>query len=360
MSCRSSAGGRDSAKSKEEKEERQRLANLDAIIHQLKTSTLASRRASVLPETTINYICIAARALFLSQPMLLELNAPVKICGDLHGQFKDLLRLFQQSGYPPGSNYLFLGDYVDRGENSVETLTLLLTYKLRYPETFFLLRGNHESSDVNRVYGFFDECKRRYSIKLWRAFVDCYECMPVAAIVADRIFCVHGGLSPELKNLDEIRHLRRPTDVPNDGLMCDLLWSDPDESTGAWAANDRGVSYTFGPMIVEGFLQHFNFNLIVRAHQVVEDGYEFFANRRLVTIFSAPNYCNIFDNSGAVLVVDANLMCHFIIIRPKPAIRMSAYESDSGAGSATAPASASTSTSTPPPSIRERKVSKLY
>ncbi|KAH8327072.1 hypothetical protein KR074_002257 [Drosophila pseudoananassae] len=343
--------GRESTRLRDEKEEKQRIAHLEGIINQLKSLALSGRRVGNLTEATLIFICSSARALFLAQPMLLELRAPVKICGDLHGQFRDLLRIFQQCGFPPTANYLFLGDYVDRGENSIETLTLLLAYKLRYPETFFLLRGNHESADVNRVYGFFDECKRRYTVRLWRAFVDCYDCMPVAAIVADRIFCVHGGLSPDLKNLDDIRSIQRPTDVPSDGLLCDLLWSDPDENVGAWAANDRGVSFTFGPMIVEGFLLQYNFNLIVRAHQVVEDGYEFFADRQLVTIFSAPNYCNIFDNSAAVLVVDPNLVCHFVIIRPRPAVRGVAYETDSGAGATPPPTS-----STPPPTARERKV----
>eukprot|EP00099_Drosophila_melanogaster_P015816 NP_524707.1 protein phosphatase D5 [Drosophila melanogaster] len=330
------------------KEEKNRMSQLDVIIGQLKTMAVGNRRAGNLSEATITYICQASRELFLSQPMLLELSAPVKICGDLHGQFKDLLRIFQQCGVPPLSNYLFLGDYVDRGHCSIETLSLLLTYKLRYPETFFLLRGNHESADLNRVYGFFDECKRRYSIKLWRSFVDCYDCMPVAAIIADRIFCVHGGLSPDLNNLDDIRRLNRPTDVPSDGLLCDLLWSDPDETTGTWASNDRGVSFTFGANIVEGFLMQHKFNLIVRAHQVVEDGYEFFADRQLVTIFSAPNYCDIFDNCGAVLVVDAKLVCHFVIIRPRPFSRPTGFESDSG--------STATATNGPPPSMREKRL----
>lgn len=347
------SGSRDpKTKEEREKEERTRLGHLDAIINQLKTQSYVNRRAANLPETTIIFVCSSARDLFLSQPMLLELSSPVKICGDLHGQYKDLLRIFQQCGTPPLSNYLFLGDYVDRGQNSIETLTLLLTYKIRYPESFFMLRGNHESSDVNRVYGFYDECKRRYSVKLWKAFVDCYDCMPVAAIVGDRIFCVHGGLSPDLKNLDDIRRLHRPTEVPSEGLLCDLLWSDPDEATSSWAANDRGVSYTFGCNVVESFLMQYNFNLIVRAHQVVEDGYEFFANRQLVTIFSAPNYCNIFDNSAAVLVVDPNLVCHFVIIRPKPQFRTGPFQSDSGS----APTPPQSTTPMPPPSTREKKV----
>ncbi|KAH8238747.1 hypothetical protein KR038_010694 [Drosophila bunnanda] len=355
MSSHRFSSGSRQPKSKEdrEKEERIRVTQLDTIIIQLRTQSFSNRRAANLSESTISFVCSATRELFLSQPMLLELNSPVKICGDLHGQFKDLLRIFQQCGTPPMSNYLFLGDYVDRGQNSIETLTLLLCYKLRYPETFFLLRGNHESSDVNRVYGFYDECKRRYSIKLWKTFVDCYDCMPVSAIVGDRIFCVHGGLSPDLKSLDDIRTLARPTDVPSEGLLCDLLWSDPEESTNTWAANDRGVSYTFGVSIVDTFLQRYNFNLIVRGHQVVEDGYEFFADRRLVTIFSAPNYCNIFDNCGAVLVVDTNLVCHFVVIRPRTThLKTGTYESDSG--SPQSPTASGTSALLP--TTKEKKV----
>ncbi|XP_022230532.2 serine/threonine-protein phosphatase alpha-2 isoform [Drosophila obscura] len=295
---------------------RQSMTYLDTIIEKL-VSDGGNPRASELTENELTDISMSARALFLSQPMLLELSAPVKICGDIHGQYKDLVRIFKKCGFPPSSNYLFLGDYVDRGQNSIETLTLLLAYKLRYPQNFFLLRGNHESAELNQIYGFFDECKRRYSIKLWRSFVDCYTCMPVAAIVSDRIFCVHGGLSPELNALEDIRQLKRPTDVPDAGLLCDLLWADPDPNTDGWGWNERGVSVTFGHLIVERFLRQHNFNLIARAHQVVADGYEFFANRQLVTIFSAPNYCNIFDNCAAVLVVDDALVCHFTIIRPE-------------------------------------------
>ena len=219
-------------------------------------------------------------------------------------------------GFPPASNYLFLGDYVDRARQSVETIGLLLAYKVRFPASFFLLRGNHECASLNRIYGFFDECKRRYSVKLWRVFGDCFNCMPVAAVVGDRILCMHGGLSPELESLDQIRALARPTEVPEDGLLCDLLWSDPEPRVTGWGYNGRGVSYTFGPDVVDEFLERQGLELICRAHQVVEDGYEFIANRKLVTIFSAPNYCGEFDNAGGMLVVGADLRCSFKILRP--------------------------------------------
>lgn len=157
---------------------------------------------------------------------------------------------------------------MDRGKQSLETICLLLAYKIKYPENFFLLRGNHECASINRIYGFYDECKRRYSIKLWKTFTECFNCLPVAAIIDEKIFCMHGGLSPDLNTLDQIKRIIRPTDVPDQGLLCDLLWSDPDPEVQGWADNERGVSSTFGSDIVTQFLKKQELDLICRAHQV--------------------------------------------------------------------------------------------
>lgn len=273
--------------------------------------TLAS-----LAEHEIKMLCSRSRPILLEQNMLLELEAPIKICGDIHGQFTDLLRLFEYGGFPPEANYLFLGDYVDRGKQSIETICLLLAYKIQYPENFFILRGNHESAGINRIYGFYDECKRRYSIKLWKIFSDVFNCLPAAALIDEKIFCMHGGLSPELQSLQQIAGLERPCDVPDVGLLCDLLWSDPDPNVNGWGENDRGVSFVFGEDVLTNFLEAQDLDLLVRAHQVVEDGYEFFAGRRLVTLFSAPNYCGEFDNAGGMISVDEDLMCSFQILKP--------------------------------------------
>lgn len=292
-------------------------ADLDSIIERLLEARRgAANKGATLSEAEIRSLCVSSRDVFLSQPMLLELEAPIKIVGDIHGQYNDLLRLFEFGGFPPDANYVFLGDYVDRGKMSLEVICLLLSYKIKYPENFFLLRGNHECASINRIYGFYDECKRRYSIKLWKVFTDCFNCLPVAAIVDEKIFCCHGGLSPEISSLDQIRRVNRPTDVPDSGLVCDLLWSDPEKDLQGWGENDRGVSYTFGADIVTKFLAKHDLDLICRAHQVVEDGYEFFARRQLVTIFSAPNYCGEFDNAGAMMTVDENLMCSFQVLKP--------------------------------------------
>lgn len=290
----------------------------DAIIEKLlkaKHSKSGGSRIN-LTEAEIRYLCNKSREVFLSQPMLLEVATPVKICGDIHGQYRDLLRIFECAGMPPESNYLFLGDYVDRGRQSLETICLLLAYKIKYPENFFILRGNHECASINRIYGFYEECKDRYTYKIWKKFTETFNCMPVAALVDSKILCMHGGLSPDLQSLSQIRSIRRPTDVPDKGLLCDLLWSDPDRDVSRWGENDRGVSFTFGAAVVEEFLRKHDIDLICRAHQVVEDGYEFFAEKRLVTIFSAPNYCGDFDNAGAIMEVNENLVCSFRVLRP--------------------------------------------
>ena len=253
----------------------------------------------------------------MEEPVLLEVSAPVNICGDTHGQYNDLLRLFEFGGPPPQTNYLFLGDYVDRGKNSVETMGLLLAYKIKYPNNIFLLRGNHESEIINHVYGFYDECKRRYNTKVYKLFSDCFNWLPISAIVDDKILCMHGGISPDLTSLDRIRKIVRPTEVPDKGLLCDLLWSDPDKNVDGWGGNERGVSVTFNENIVNKVVEDLDIDLVCRAHQVVENGYEFFADKKLVTVFSAPNYCNQFDNAGGMMIVDENLICGFKILTPK-------------------------------------------
>jgi serine/threonine-protein phosphatase PP1 catalytic subunit len=265
--------------------------DLDDMISRLLDAGYQTKvtKAVCLKNAEITAVCNAVRETLLSQPALLELSAPVKIVGDIHGQYNDLIRLFEMCGFPPASNFLFLGDYVDRGKQSLETILLLFCYKLKYPENFFILRGNHECANVTRVYGFYDECKRRCNIKVWKTFIDTFNCLPIASIVADKIFCVHGGLSPSLSHMDDIRQIARPTDVPDYGLLNDLLWSDPADMDQDWESNERGVSYCFGKKVIVDFLSRHDFDLVCRAHMVVEDGYEFFNDRLLVTVFSAPN-----------------------------------------------------------------------
>ncbi|EHL00834.1 putative Serine/threonine-protein phosphatase PP-Z [Glarea lozoyensis 74030] len=293
-------------------------ADVDDYIKRLLDAGYAgkSTKGVCLRNAEITSICTKVREIFLEQPPLIELEAPVKIVGDIHGQYSDLIRMFEMCGFPPSSNFLFLGDYVDRGKASLETMLLLMCYKIKYPENFFLLRGNHECANVTRVYGFYDECKRRCNVKVWKTFVDTFNCLPIAAIVAGKIFCVHGGLSPALSHMDDIRHIARPTDVPDFGLLNDLLWSDPADQEKDWESSERGVSYSFGKKVITEFLARHDFDLVCRAHMVVEDGYEFFEDRILVTVFSAPNYCGEFDNYGAVMSVSTELLCSFELLKP--------------------------------------------
>jgi serine/threonine-protein phosphatase PP1 catalytic subunit len=269
-----------------------------------------------LKEDEIKFLIDKSLQIIKEQKMLVELEAPLHVCGDIHGQYYDLLRIFEHCGYPGDYNYLFLGDYVDRGKQSLETVCLLLCYKIKYPTKVTLLRGNHESSVTNRIYGFYDECKRRYNVRIWRSFTDLFNFLPVAAIIDEKILCMHGGLSPELKNLQNIENISRPTDIPDSGLLCDLLWSDPDKEVLEYDENDRGVSVIFGEKVVEDFNKKNDLDLIIRAHQVVDEGYEFFAKRQLITIFSAPNYCGEFDNSAGIMIIDESLTCSLKVLRP--------------------------------------------
>lgn len=308
------------AKRKLRPEERaQGVLDVDLVLEglmEMRSGQPLETRNARLTEEQLDLLIQEVTAIFAEQPVLLELDAPMRIAGDIHGQFYDLLRLFEYGGHPSQVNYLFLGDYVDRGRHSIESVALLFAFKVKYKENFFLLRGNHECAQINRIYGFFDECKRRYTPKLWKSFGDAFSQMPICALIDDRILCMHGGLSPELTTLDQLRNIPRPANVPESGLLCDLLWSDPSAEVRQWGDNDRGVSFTFGPEIVRSFLKKHKLDLIVRAHQVVEDGYEFFAGRQLVTVFSAPNYCNEFDNCGALMMVDEELTCAFKVLKP--------------------------------------------
>ena len=291
--------------------------NVDSIIERLLSVRGNKPGKQVdLKEEEIKFLIDKSLPIIKEQKMLVELEAPLHVCGDIHGQYYDLLRIFEHCGYPGEYNYLFLGDYVDRGKQSLETVCLLLCYKIKFPEKVTLLRGNHESSVTNRIYGFYDECKRRYNVRIWRSFTDLFNWLPVAAIIDEKILCMHGGLSPELKNLQNITDISRPTDIPDTGLLCDLLWSDPDKDCVEYDENDRGVSVIFGEKIVQDFNKKNDLDLIIRAHQVVDDGYEFFAQRQLITIFSAPNYCGEFDNSAGIMIIDESLTCSLKVLRP--------------------------------------------
>ncbi|CAE6414429.1 unnamed protein product [Rhizoctonia solani] len=260
-----------------------------------------------LSEPDVKRLCEKAREILMEESNVQPVRCPVTVCGDIHGQFHDLSELFRIGGNSPDTNYLFMGDYVDRGYYSVETVTLLVTLKLRYRDRVTILRGNHESRQITQVYGFYDECLRKYgNANVWKYFTDLFDFLPLTALIDNQIFCLHGGLSPSIDTLDHVRGIDRVQEVPHEGPMCDLLWSDPDDRCG-WGISPRGAGYTFGQDISEAFNHNNGLTLVARAHQLVMEGYNWSQDRNVVTIFSAPNYCYRCGNQAAIMEIDEKL-----------------------------------------------------
>ncbi|CAI9770506.1 unnamed protein product [Fraxinus pennsylvanica] len=345
--------------------------NLDGQIDQL-------MQCKPLLEQEVRALCEKAKEILMEESNVQPVKSPVTICGDIHGQFHDLAELFKIGGKCPDTNYLFMGDYVDRGYYSVETVTLLVALKVRYPQRITILRGNHESRQITQVYGFYDECLRKYgnanvwkiftdlfdyfpltalllvalkvrypqritilrgnhesrqitqvygfydeclrkygNANVWKIFTDLFDYFPLTALVESEIFCLHGGLSPSIETLDNIRNFDRVQEVPHEGPMCDLLWSDPDDRCG-WGISPRGAGYTFGQDISEQFNHANNLKLIARAHQLVMEGFNWAHDQKVVTIFSAPNYCYRCGNMASILEVDDCQGHTFIQFDPAP------------------------------------------
>ncbi|CAB1428832.1 unnamed protein product [Pleuronectes platessa] len=271
-----------------------------------------------LSENQVRTLCEKAKEILTKESNVQEVRCPVTVCGDVHGQFHDLMELFKIGGKSPDTNYLFMGDYVDRGYYSVETVTLLVTLKVRFQERITILRGNHESRQITQVYGFYDECLRKYgNANVWKYFTDLFDYLPLTALVDGQIFCLHGGLSPSIDTLDHIRALDRLQEVPHEGPMCDLLWSDPDDR-GGWGISPRGAGYTFGQDISETFNHANGLTLVSRAHQLVMEGYNWGHDKNVVTIFSAPNYCYRCGNQAAIMELDDTLKYSFLQFDPAP------------------------------------------
>jgi len=273
----------------------------------------------ILSDTQVKDLCIKAREILVDESNVQRVDSPVTICGDVHGQFYDLKELFKVGGFCPDTNYLFMGDFVDRGYYSVETFLLLLALKVRYPDRITLIRGNHESRQITQVYGFYDECLRKYgSVNVWRYCTDVFDYLSLAAIIDEKVFCVHGGLSPMINTLDMIRTIDRKQEVPHEGAMCDLMWSDPDADIDLWGLSPRGAGYLFGSKVVQKFNHTNDLNLICRAHQLVMEGYKMMFDEALVTVWSAPNYCYRCGNIAAILQMDENLNREFKIFKAAP------------------------------------------
>lgn len=274
------------------------------------------REGKILSEKELRSVCEYAKDVLAQEPNLVPVKAPATLVGDIHGQFYDLLNILAIGGEPPGTNYVFMGDYVDRGHHSVETIQYLILLKLKYPSHVTLIRGNHETRQVTMSYGLYDEINRKYgNTTAWQYLMEVFDHLPVAAVVGEKVFCVHGGLSPKIKRLDQINSIDRFMEIPAEGPFCDMMWSDPDDIE-YWQTNRRGAGYLFGAEVVNQFNHLNGLDLIARAHQLVNEGYKYwFANENLATVWSAPNYCYRCGNVASILQVSPTLELNFEIFR---------------------------------------------
>ncbi|MCJ1287886.1 3',5'-cyclic-nucleotide phosphodiesterase (PDEase) (3':5'-CNP) [Xylographa opegraphella] len=278
-------------------------------------------REGRLTEDQALWIIQAGTEVLKSEPNLLEMDAPITVCGDVHGQYFDLMKLFEVGGDPSETRYLFLGDYVDRGYFSIECVLYLWSLKIWYPNTLWLLRGNHECRHLTDYFTFKLECKHKYSERIYEACMDSFCALPLAAIMNKQFLCIHGGLSPELHTLEDLKSIDRFREPPTHGLMCDILWADPLEEFGQEKTSEffihnhvRGCSYFFSYPAACAFLEKNNLLSVIRAHEAQDAGYRMYRKTRttgfpsVMTIFSAPNYLDVYNNKAAVLKYENNVM----------------------------------------------------
>ena len=275
------------------------------MVKEFEAERLISRR-------DIISMLLKAIAYFREQPNVVSIPLPgdglITVCGDTHGQFYDLLNIFKINGYPsPENRYLFNGDFVDRGSYSFETVTTLMAFKLLYPDAVFLSRGNHETVGMNKMYGFEGEVKHKYDETVLQLFQEMFQTLPLGHIIQDQVFVTHGGLfTKDGVTIDDIQKVHRFRE-PDEGLMCEMLWSDPRPMSGR-APSMRGVGVAFGPDVTDDFLKTNKLSLVVRSHEVKDEGYLEMHDGKCITIFSAPNYCDQVGNKGAFIHFRGNNM----------------------------------------------------
>ncbi|XP_016507677.1 serine/threonine-protein phosphatase 5 isoform X1 [Nicotiana tabacum] len=278
-------------------------------------------------------VVLQTREMLRALPSLVDIVVPegkhFTVCGDVHGQFYDLLNIFELNGFPSEDNpYLFNGDFVDRGSFSLEVILTLFAFKCMCPSAIYLARGNHESKSMNKIYGFEGEVRSKLSETFVELFAEVFCCLPLAHVINGKVFVVHGGLfSVDGVKLSDIRTIDRFCEPPEEGLMCELLWSDPQPQPGR-GPSKRGVGLSFGADITKRFLQENNLDLVVRSHEVKDEGYEIEHDGKLITVFSAPNYCDQMGNKGAFIRFEAPDMKPNVVTFsavPHPDVKPMAY-----------------------------------
>ncbi|KAL0211025.1 hypothetical protein P9112_009323 [Eukaryota sp. TZLM1-RC] len=290
------------------------MCNIDQLIEEVK-------QCKTLSYENTKTLCYYVMEMLQEEPTVLELSSPLTVCGDIHGQFFDLLKLFEVGGQVDNTRYLFLGDFVDRGYYSLETITLLLLYKVKYPDRIFLLRGNHETRAISSAYGFYDDCLRHFGCSLpWSLFMEVFDVMALAAVVDGKYLCVHGGLSPDIRTVDQLRMLPRCCEVPTSGPASDVVWSDPISNPNvSWQVSPRGAGYEFGEGPAIEFLHGNDLKMLVRAHQLVATGFEYLFDKKCVTVWSAPNYCYRCGNEAAIMSITDDGEHEFKVFKEAPA-----------------------------------------
>lgn len=269
-------------------------------------------------EYEVSRICAKAKEILSEESNIVLAAEPIFIVGNIHGQLDDLLNILELGGGCPHSNFLFMGGYVNRGDNSIGVFLYLLCLKILYCDRVILLRGNHESKEITMAYGFYDECIKKYgTLNVWRDCTDVFYYLPIAAILENSAFVVHGGLSPSIGNISELQMIDRKDEFEPDKTIIDLLWSDPstDSIDAGWRLNPRGFGYTFDRTITEDFLHINNLKKIYRGHQVVQEGFKQIFDNKISTIWSAPNFLRKLGNSGAILSISEGKKEQFTVFQ---------------------------------------------
>ena len=276
-------------------------------------------KGELLDELAIKVICLKLKEVLAGEGNIKELATPITVVGDIHGQFHDLLEIFKVGGCVPDVNYLFLGDYVDRGPHSIETIILLSLLKLKYPNRITLIRGNHETRVVTQTYGFYTECQTKYGdIMVWQHITDMFDYLPIGALIDKEILCVHGGLSPHIETIEELAELKRFQEIPHEGPLADIMWSDPNPDENGFILSQRGAGYMFGEDVFDRFMHVNKVTHFLRAHQLCMEGYQLLFKERFMTVWSAPNYLYRFGNMASILEIDENKKFFFNLFADAP------------------------------------------